>query len=45
MPLFIASLEESAAAQDDATYSANFENDGEPETLDDSVITEEAPAV
>ena len=41
----IASLEESAAAQDDATYSANFENDGEPETLDDSVITEESPAV
>lgn len=41
----IASLEESAAAQDDATYSASFENDGEPETLDDSVITEEAPAV
>ena len=40
----ITSLEESAPAQDDATYSANFENDGEPETLDDSAITEEAPA-
>ena len=40
----ITSLEESAPAQDDATYSASFENDGEPETLDDSAITEEAPA-
>lgn len=37
----ITSLEESAPAQDDATYSANFENDGEPETLDESVISEE----
>ncbi|MDE6860936.1 MAG: phage tail protein [Duncaniella sp.] len=36
----ITSLEESAPAQDNATYSANFENDGEPETLDDSAITE-----
>lgn len=36
----ITSLEESAPAQDDATYSANFENDGEPTTLDDTVITE-----
>lgn len=38
----IASLEETAPAQDDATYSANFENDGEPDTLDESAITEEA---
>ena len=38
----IASLEESAPAQDDATYSANFENDGEPDTLDETAITETA---
>lgn len=38
----IASIEESAPAQDDATYSANFENDGEPDTLDDTAITETA---
>lgn len=36
----IASIEETAPAQDDATYSANFENDGEPDTLDDTAITE-----
>lgn len=36
----ITSLQESAPAQDNATYSANFENDGEPDTLDDSAITE-----
>lgn len=36
----IASIEETAAAQDDATYSASFENDGEPDTLDDTAITE-----
>ena len=40
----ITSLEESAPAQDDATYSANFENDGEPETLDDTAITEDPAA-
>lgn len=40
----ISSLEESAPAQDDATYSASFENDGEPDTLDDTVITEEPEA-
>ncbi len=38
----IASLEESAPAQDDATYSATFENDGMPETLDATKITETA---
>lgn len=36
----IASLEESSPAQDDATYSVSLENDGEPETLDESAITE-----
>lgn len=36
----ITSLEESAPAQDDATYSASFENDGEPTTLDEEAITE-----
>ena len=36
----IASLEESAPAQDDATYSISLENDGEPETLDETVITQ-----
>ena len=36
----ITSLEESAPAQDDATYSVNLENDGEPTTLDDAAITE-----
>lgn len=40
----IASLEESAPAQDDATYSVSLENDGEPTTLDDTKITENAPA-
>ncbi len=38
----IASLEESAPAQDDATYSISLENDGEPESLDDTAITETA---
>ena len=36
----ITSLEETAPAQDDATYSVNLENDGEPTTLDDEAITE-----
>lgn len=36
----IVSCEESAPAQDDATYSVSLENDGEPETLDDTKITE-----
>ena len=36
----ITSLEESAPAQDDATYSINLENDGEPSVLDDEAITE-----
>lgn len=40
----IASLEESAPAQDDATYSITLENDGEPESLDESKITETVPA-
>ena len=40
----IASLEESAPAQDDATYSVSLENDGEPETLDENAITENEPA-
>lgn len=36
----ITSLEEQAPAQDDVTYSISLENDGEPESLDDDVITE-----
>lgn len=40
----ITSLEESAPAQDDATYSVSLENDGEPETLDENAITENDPA-
>ncbi len=36
----ITSLEESAPAQDDATYSLKLENDGEPTTLDETAITE-----
>lgn len=40
----IASLEESAPAQDDATYSVSLENDGEPTTLNEEAITENAPA-
>lgn len=41
----ITSLEESAPAQDDATYSLSLDNDGEPETLDEDAITENAPQV
>ena len=40
----IASLEESAPAQDDATYSLSLENDGEPTALDEAAITETVPA-
>ena len=36
----LTSLEESAPAQDDATYCVNLENDGEPTVLDDEAITE-----
>lgn len=35
----IASLEKNAPAQDDVTYSGSLENDGEPDVLDESVIT------
>lgn len=36
----IASLERTDPAQDDSTYSISLENDGEPDTLDESAITE-----
>lgn len=36
----IANLEESAPAQDDVNYSGSLENDGEPDTLDEEVITQ-----
>ena len=36
----ISSLERTDPAQDDSTYSVNFENDGEPDTLDETAITE-----
>lgn len=35
----ITSLEETSPAEDDATYSIQLENDGEPTTLDGSVLT------
>lgn len=35
----IASLERTDPAQDDATYSISLENDGEPDTLDETAIT------
>lgn len=35
----ITSLEETGPAQDDATYSVELENDGQPTTLDESKIT------
>lgn len=38
----ITSLEESAPAGDDTTYKAQFENNGEPTTLDSSKITSAA---
>lgn len=39
----ISSLEETAPAQDDATYSISLENDGEPTTLDENAITVNTP--
>lgn len=43
----ITSLEETAPAQDDATYKIDLENDGEPEVLDIQYITEsvESPGI
>lgn len=40
----IASLERTDPAQDDSTYSISLENDGEPTTLDEDAITENAGA-
>lgn len=36
----IASLDRTDPAQDDSTYSVSFENDGAPETLDETALTE-----
>ena len=36
----ITKLDEQAPAQDDTTFSCDLENDGEPEVLDESAITE-----
>lgn len=36
----IASLERTDPAQDDSTYSISLENDGEPDTLDETAITD-----
>ncbi|WP_300132962.1 phage tail tube protein [Duncaniella sp.] len=36
----ISSLERTDPAQDDSTYSINFENDGEPDIIDETAITE-----
>lgn len=36
----VASLERTDPAQDDSTYSVNLENDGEPDTIDETAITE-----
>ena len=40
----ITSLERTDPAQDDATYSVSFENDGQPDTLDETAITENVAA-
>lgn len=40
----IASLERVDPAQDDTTYSISLENDGEPDTLDETAITENETA-
>lgn len=40
----IASLERTDPANDDSTYSVSFENDGEPDTLDETALTEEPEA-
>ena len=40
----IASLERTDPAQDDSTYTVNLENDGEPDTLDETAITENPAA-
>lgn len=36
----ITSLDRTDPANDDSTYSVSLENDGEPDTLDETVITE-----
>lgn len=41
----IASLEENAPAQDDATYKVTFDNDGEPDSINPSVIIPNDQAV
>lgn len=41
----IASLERIDPAQDDSTYSISLENDGEPDVLDETAITENVQAV
>lgn len=41
-PCVITSLERTDPAQDDSTYSVSLENDGEPTTMDDSAITQNA---
>lgn len=38
----ISSLERTDPANDDATYTVNLENNGEPDTLDDTAFTETA---
>lgn len=39
----ITSLERTDPAQDDSTYSISLDNDGEPDTLDETAITENTP--
>lgn len=41
----IASLERIDPAQDDSTYSISLENDGEPDVLDETAITENVQSV
>ena len=41
----ITSLDRTDPANDDSTYSVSLENDGEPDTLDDTAITETPDAV
>ena len=40
----ISSLERTAPAQDDSTYTINLDNNGEPDTLDETAFTDSAVA-
>ena len=40
----ISSLERTDPAQDDSTYTINLDNNGEPDTLDETAFTDSAVA-